>query len=85
MFSTDFIFREENLVDNQRCQAGFKPLCNKILVLDCKYVSQVDSLGDDRKILFIRFCKVILWYTNELILMRKAYRQYKPVFTLLHY
>ena len=53
--------------------------------LDCKYVSQVDSLGDDRKILFIRFCKVILWYTNELILMRKAYRQYKPVFTLLHY
>ena len=32
MFSTDFIFRQqENLVDNQKCQAGFKPLCNKIL------------------------------------------------------
>ena len=31
MFSTDFIFRQqENLVDNQICQAGFRPLCNKI-------------------------------------------------------
>ena len=33
MFSTDFIFRQqENLVDNQKCQAGFRPLCNKILL-----------------------------------------------------
>ena len=32
MFSTDFIFRQqENLVDNQKCQARFRPLCNKIL------------------------------------------------------
>ena len=32
MFSTDFIFRQqENLVDNQKCQAGFRTLCNKIL------------------------------------------------------
>ena len=32
MFSTDFIFRQqENFVDNQKCQAGFRPLCNKIL------------------------------------------------------
>ena len=31
MFSTDFIFRQqENLVDNQICQAGFRLLCNKI-------------------------------------------------------
>ena len=31
MFSTNFIFRQqENLVDNQKCQAGFRPLCNKI-------------------------------------------------------
>ena len=31
MISTDFIFRQqENLVDNQKCQAGFRPLCNKI-------------------------------------------------------
>ena len=37
MFSTDFIFRQqENLVDNQKCQAGFRPLCNKILLLNCK-------------------------------------------------
>ena len=34
MFSTDFIFRQqENLVDNQECQAGFRPLCNKILFI----------------------------------------------------
>ena len=34
MFSTDFIFRQqENLVDNQKCQAGFRLLCNKILTL----------------------------------------------------
>ena len=34
MFSTDSIFRKkENLVDNQKCQAGFRPLCNKILIL----------------------------------------------------
>ena len=33
MFSTDFIFRQqENLVDNQKFQAGFRPLCNKILM-----------------------------------------------------
>ena len=32
MFSTDFIFRQqENLVDNQICQAGSRQLCNKIL------------------------------------------------------
>ena len=32
MFSTDFIFRQqENLVDNQKCEAGFRPQCNKIL------------------------------------------------------
>ena len=34
MFSTDFIFRQqENLIDNQKCWAGFRPLCNKILLL----------------------------------------------------
>ena len=34
MFSTDFIFRQQkNLVDNQKFQAGFRPLCNKILFL----------------------------------------------------
>jgi hypothetical protein len=35
MFSTNFIFRQqENLVDNQKCQAGFRPLCNKIPFLE---------------------------------------------------
>ena len=34
MFSADFIFRQqENLVDSQKCQAGFRPLYNKILFL----------------------------------------------------
>ena len=34
MFSTDFIFgQQENLVDNQKCQAGFRPLCNIILYM----------------------------------------------------
>ena len=34
MFSTDFIFRQqENLVDNQKCQAGFRPLCNNSILL----------------------------------------------------
>ena len=33
MFSTDFIFRQQEIfVDNQKCQAGFRPLCNKILL-----------------------------------------------------
>ena len=39
MFSTDFIFRQqENLVDNQKCQAGFRPLCNKILILQAENI-----------------------------------------------
>ena len=38
MFSTDFVFRQpENIVDNQKCQAGFRPLCNKILFLGLSY------------------------------------------------
>ena len=40
MFSTDFIFRQqENLVDNQKCQAGFRPLCNKTLITHSKEFS----------------------------------------------
>ena len=32
MFSTDFIIRQqEKIVDNQKCKAGFRPLCNKVL------------------------------------------------------
>ena len=44
MFSTDFIFRQqENLVDNQKCQAGFRLLCNKIL-------GDLVKLGDKEQI-----------------------------------
>ena len=35
MFSTDFIFRQQgNIVENQKCQAGFRPLRNKKLSSD---------------------------------------------------
>ena len=45
MFSTDFIFRQqENLVDNQKCLAGFRPLCNKILfLLAVRHISSHDG------------------------------------------
>ena len=45
MFSTDFILRQqENLVDNQKCQAGFRPLCNKILL---SFLEKALSLAKD--------------------------------------
>ena len=38
----DFIFRQqENLVDNQKCQAGFRPLCNKILLGLVNYFTDI--------------------------------------------
>ena len=44
MFSTEFIFKQqENLVDNQKCQAEFRPLCNKILFLVDKILSNKDK------------------------------------------
>jgi hypothetical protein len=53
MFSTDFIFRQqENLVDNQKCWAGFRPLCNKILLLHFVaffHVASLFSTGVDNK------------------------------------
>jgi hypothetical protein len=53
MFSTDFIFRQqENLVDNQKCQAGFRLLCNKILLLHFVaffHVASLFSAGVDNK------------------------------------
>jgi hypothetical protein len=56
MFLTDFIFRQqENLVANQKCQAGFRPLCNKILFLSC-----LDSK--------IALCnEIYLWYQSIMI------------------
>ena len=42
MFSTNFIFRQqENLVDNQKCQAGFRPLCNKIPLRGSYFMLQI--------------------------------------------
>ena len=42
MFSTDFIFRQqENFVDNQKCQAEFRPLCNKILFIGSIYQDEI--------------------------------------------
>ena len=39
LFATDFIFRQHKFfVDNQKCQAGFRPLCNKILFLVDRYM-----------------------------------------------
>ena len=56
MFSTDFIFRQqENLVDNQKCWAGFRPLCNKILLklhgfMKYIYIHILPSLIKDKQI-----------------------------------
>ena len=48
MFSTDFIFRQqENLVDNQKCQAGFRPLCNKMLLKNL--VQRCSKYLDDKQ------------------------------------
>ena len=50
MFTTDFIFRQqENLVDNQKCQAGFRPLCNKILFLDLFCTEIENTIGKSEK------------------------------------
>ena len=54
MFSTDFIFRQqENLVDNQKCQTGFRSLCNKILlIMRATMIARV-ALHDVKK--FVKF------------------------------
>ena len=55
MFSTDFIFRQqENLVDNQKCQAGFRPLCNKILLFTAYIETLIMTLDFLRSQLFLR-------------------------------
>ena len=35
--------QQENLVDNQKFQAGFRPLCNKIL-LPCPYLRTIHMI-----------------------------------------
>ena len=45
MFSTDFIFKQkENLVDNHKYQTGFRPLCNKILLLQNKPIVHIANV-----------------------------------------
>ena len=49
MFSTDFIFKQkENLVDNQKCQVGFRQLFNKILLHKMFVCRPPSSLVVDR-------------------------------------
>ena len=51
MFSTDFIFRQqENLVDNQKCQAGFRPLCNKILFIHSGFTTAALVNGSEKNL-----------------------------------
>ena len=58
MFLTDFIFRQqENLVDNQKCQAGFRPLCNKILLLVHNYFVKCSCLiAKSGRVFFVMKC-----------------------------
>ena len=45
LFSTDCVFRQqENLNDNHKCQAGFRPLCNKILLLQNKPIVHIANV-----------------------------------------
>ena len=54
MFSTDFIFRQqENLVDNQKSQAGFRPLRNKILLLYGNKKKETDT--ETEKLIYYDF------------------------------
>ena len=68
MFSTDFIFKQENFVDNQKCQAGFRPLCNKILA------PTLYQIGKGSFVASSYFC------THYLVLTQDACNGYTPYF-----
>ena len=60
MFSTDFIFRQqENLVDNQKSQVGYRPLRNKILFLtfqnSCLQTSEIFQLIESENLVQFNF------------------------------
>ena len=56
LFSTDFIFRQqENLVDNEKCHAGFRLLCNKILMYYIEQFSFFLVVGSPMKDIFPGF------------------------------
>ena len=78
MFSTDFIFRQqENLVDNQKCWAGFRPLCNKILLLQNKpivHIANVLSVNAVQIVLcWLKVLSMYIQYTYYLLHMPKEY------------
>ena len=88
MFSTDFIFRQqENLVDNQKCQAGFRPLCNKILLLNRVYfrvsVQGVKSLGGH----FACLCRGFEFYEvkKKIFCYYFSKRKWKYFYTFNHF
>ena len=59
MFSTDFVFRQqESFVDNQKCQAGFRPLCNKILLCYAQGISCTTQESNKGKL----WCIIALIY-----------------------
>ena len=65
MFSTDFIFRQqENLLDNQKSQAGFRPLCNKIRTPYIRYPTPTWEFTQAQKI-------KCLWHGRQIYNFRK--------------
>ena len=54
MFSTDCIFRQqETLVDNHKCQAGFRPLRNEILLFNFKNCISGEAIARENGIRFL--------------------------------
>ena len=71
MFSADFIFRQqESLVDNQKCQAEFRPLSmqqNTIIPIQKDYSKRLDELFAILSLVveFLVFnLKVLSWIRN---------------------
>ena len=61
MFSTDFIFRQqENLVDNQKSQAGFRPLRNKILLPICNKMNMNCTIQLEVSLYVLSICRNFL-------------------------
>ena len=82
MFSTDFIFRQqENFVDNQKCQAEFRPLCNKILFL-AKII--LESLPNKKKQFVLRK-KLFILVIHTYIFSYKGIKLYIHVTLLLEF
>ena len=82
MFSTDFTFRQqENLVDNQKCFAGFRPLFNKILVVYLQKRIYQTFISSDFNINFVVNCKFLR--SNEALHL--IYKYFSKIFGLIYY